>query len=149
MKDPIKTRWLNREIAYPGPFVALCTKQEQYDAICKEWELGTGPFLLSGADGTMHFYDRGSDAVAIVCIRPKPKAQELIAFGLIVHESVHVWQKYAAWLNETEPGKEQEAYAIQAISQNLMKEFRRQMREVKKCIAKSAEIPLPSLTLVT
>lgn len=47
--------------------------------------------------------------------------------GLLVHEAVHVWQFYADSINEHKPGREQEAYAVQGISQELMAEYARRL----------------------
>ena len=40
--------------------------------------------------------------------------------GLIIHESVHVWQEIKLLMNEKEPSSEFEAYSIQTISQSLL-----------------------------
>ena len=80
-----------------------------------------------------------SDATAHVCVSPKGDLCCVVALrgfhgrnpvevaGLLVHEAVHIWQEYAERIGERIPGAEQEAYAIQAISQELMAEFARRM----------------------
>lgn len=47
--------------------------------------------------------------------------------GMLIHEAVHVWQAYSANMGETNPGDEQEAYAIQSISQELLAEYARRI----------------------
>ena len=51
---------------------------------------------------------------------------------LIVHEAVHIWQEYRADFTGGMPGVEQEAYAIQIISDTLLREFLRQKKYKNK-----------------
>lgn len=46
-------------------------------------------------------------------------------YGLLVHEAVHIWQQYCDFYGETTPGREQEAYAVQAVFQELAFELDR------------------------
>jgi hypothetical protein len=126
-------KWLSRAVAYTGPALCLCTTQEIFDEACQAFDLPGGRFIDDESDGgTMHWYDGHSGPIAVVCIRPREKRDELIAFGMIVHEAAHVWQYHAEHIGEKVPGKEQEAYAIQAISQTLMIEYRRQWRAARR-----------------
>ena len=60
-----------------------------------------------------------------MCLRDWKGRNPIEVAGLLVHEAVHVWQGYCIDIGEREPGKEQEAYGIQAIAQELMAEFAR------------------------
>lgn len=47
--------------------------------------------------------------------------------GMLVHEAVHVFQRYCAYIGEHEPSKEFEAYAIERIFTNLANEYHTQV----------------------
>lgn len=56
----------------------------------------------------------------IVTLGPAAEhATELEIAGLICHEATHVWQYVRENMGETDPSKEFEAYAMQAIFQSL------------------------------
>lgn len=124
----MKTRWLDRRVACPGPYLALCLTEEQYRAACKHIKCTPGAFVLNDwSSATCHYYESKHGLSVIVCLKGWEGRDPVEVAGLLVHEAVHVWQEYAARIGERNPGAEQEAYAIQAISQELMAEFARQV----------------------
>ena len=124
----MKHKWLDRRVAAPGPYLTLCTNKDQFNKALKSIGVKSdAPFVSDGANATCHWIDNKSgDLVCIVCLGPTDKRTPVEVAGLLVHEAVHVWQAYADRIGEDKPGMEQEAYAIQAISQELMAEYARQ-----------------------
>lgn len=119
-----KPRWLDRRIAAPGPYLALCLSQDEFDAACRHLKCDGGRYIKNDhSDATTHYMETDRGIACIVCIRGWEKHKPIEVAGLLVHEAVHVWQEYAARLGEHQPGAEQEAYAIQSIAQELMVEF--------------------------
>ena len=125
-------RWLDRRIAAPGPYLTLCLHEHEFrSALRKLGEAYSGAWVNKGAQATMHYLDgpRG-DLCCIVCIDEWQGRKPVQVAGLLVHESVHIWQQYCRRIGETNPGDEQEAYAVQSIAQELMAEFARRMEAV-------------------
>lgn len=126
----MKTRWLDRRIARPGPYLALCLSAEEFRAAIAHLK---APEVLRwvnhGADATVHFFDNpDGKTVAVVCLSESRKKRKPVEIaGMLVHEAVHVWQQYCRDMGERNPGDEQEAYAVQSIAQELMAEFARRM----------------------
>ena len=119
----MKLKWLNRRVAKPGPYLALCTTEAQFIQALKDCGVKerTAWVKNEGADATCHHLsNEKGEACAVVCIRAKADSTAIEIAGLIVHEAVHVWQEYCERMGETSPGREQEAYAIQGIAQELM-----------------------------
>lgn len=126
----MKTRWLDRRIACPGPNMALVLSQEEFDAALKHLGVPAGiPWISNDhSDATAHVLDRSGGGTAVVVgLRVDEGRSAIEIAGLLVHESVHIWQRYAESIGERNPGDEQEAYAIQAISQELMAEYARRI----------------------
>lgn len=86
----------------------------------------------SAAGGKTHYAsnDKGED-VCIVCVRPGKRNTPIEIAGVLVHEAVHVWQRYCDGIGEKSPGLEQEAYGVQSIAQELMSEYARRLRSKK------------------
>jgi len=125
-----KPRWLERRVALPGPYLTLCLSEDEYLAAMKHCKIKHPPAWVKTerAQATAHFLQHdNNELVCVVCLRAWENRDPIEVAGLLVHESVHIWQEYAAGMGETTPGSEQEAYAIQSISQQLMAEFSRRV----------------------
>lgn len=123
----MKVEWLDRRIAKPGPYMTLCLTEDEFETAMKHLRVRNYPaFVTEGADATVHHMSNndGSDA-CVVCLRGWEGRDAVEVIGLLVHEAVHIWQEYADRMGERDPGREQEAYAIQSISQELIDAFRR------------------------
>ena len=125
------TKWLDRRIAHAGPYLALCLSEDEFLAAVKRLRIREyGDWIRTPqADATMHRWTNVLRAgmVCIVCLREWQGRDPVEVAGLLIHEAVHIWQGYAEYIGEHSPGSEQEAYAIQAISQELLAEFARRV----------------------
>jgi hypothetical protein len=123
-----KTNWLDRRIAAPGPYLALCLSEGEFNEALRSLKSKSWPTWIKNthSNATTHLLtNENGGTVAVVCIRDWEGRNPIEVAGLLVHEAVHVWQDYCAGIGEHSPGVEQEAYAVQAISQELMAEFAR------------------------
>ena len=120
-----KVKWLDRRIARPGPYLALCLSEEEFHAALAHLRiLDRPPFVNPGADATAHYCTNPKgESACLVCLRSDSDRSGVEIAGLLVHEAVHVWQEYARTIGETAPGSEQEAYAVQCIAQELMQAY--------------------------
>lgn len=126
----MKLTWLDRRVAAPGPYLTLVMSQDEFDAALRHFKMPLGtPYLLNArADATVHFFDnRSGDSVAVVALGDTAGRSSVEIAGLLVHEAVHIWQTHRESIGETHPGREQEAYAVQGIAQELMAEYARRL----------------------
>ncbi len=124
-------RWLDRRIAAPGPYLTLVLSQEEFDRAMRRLGKPAGtPYIKNPtASATAHYFTNcNGDLCAVVAMRGHEDRNPIEVAGLLVHEAVHVWQAYCESIGEDNPGAEQEAYAVQTISQELMAEFARRMQ---------------------
>jgi hypothetical protein len=109
--------------------MALCLSEAEYWAACRS--AGAKSYsrwiLNDHSHATLHWVDCDGGLTAIVCLRGWEGRNPIEVAGLLVHEAVHIWQGYAGHIGEKFEGSEQEAYAIQCISQELLAEFARRM----------------------
>lgn len=129
---PTKPYWLDRRIAAPGPHLALALNQAEFDRLLRHLKLKSDmPWVRGNADAATHVFTNQQGLACIIGLRGWLGRDPIEVAGLLVHEAVHVWQAYAEGIGETNPGNEQEAYGIQAISQELMAEFARRMESLQ------------------
>jgi hypothetical protein len=126
-----KNRWLDRRIAAPGPYLTLCLSEAEYEAAmrdlkCKHY--GSWISTLQASATTHHLNNPDGNLCSVVCLNDYQGRNAIEVAGLLVHEAVHVWQEYCDWYGEKTPGREQEAYAVQSIAQELLAEFARRMQ---------------------
>lgn len=124
------THWLDRRIAAPGPYLALVLSQEEFDKALKHCRIPLGASWIKNphSHATAHYLqNENGEAVCIVALSSWEGRNPIEVAGLLIHEAVHVWQEYCNRIGEERPGDEQEAYGIQAISQELLAEFARRV----------------------
>lgn len=129
-KKTPKIEWLDRRISAPGPYLTLCLSEAEYRAamahlrvdVVSDW------IRTPQADATAHHVHSTKGLACVVCLRVKEDRGPIEVAGLLIHEAVHAWQEWCAYYGETTPGSEQEAYAVQAISQELLAEFARRLQ---------------------
>lgn len=110
--------------------MTLVTSQDEFDAALRHFKMPLGtPYLLNArADATAHFFEnQRGESVAVVALGDMTGRSGVEIAGLLVHEAVHVWQAHRENISETHPGREQEAYAVQSIAQELMTEYARRL----------------------
>jgi hypothetical protein len=113
-------------MSYPGPYLTLCTTQEQYIQVfekCKVVPVSDWITTPHADATTHHLHNPEGDAVCVICMRVQPNHTSIEIAGLLVHEAVHVVQDYFVRIGEHSPATEQYAYAVQNISQELMNAY--------------------------
>lgn len=124
-------KWLDNTLIL-GAFLTLVTSEKQYQKAmrhCGIAKADAGRWIKAEhANATSHFLDNPDGRLCcIVALDPKIKATSIQIACLLVHESVHIFQKFCERIGEQEPSAEFEAYSIQTISQVLMTEYAKKM----------------------
>ncbi|MFA7308194.1 MAG: hypothetical protein WC026_16150 [Hyphomicrobium sp.] len=100
----------------------LCPSEAAWKREMKRLGLPNEPYPTT--DGRCVFLDnKNGKLCAIVVINHRKGRTATEVLGLIIHEATHIWQAIREDIGETAPGKEMEAYAMQAISQGLIQAY--------------------------
>jgi hypothetical protein len=130
--------WLDRKVAHNGPHMTLVRNEKDFLSAMRHCKVkNPEPWLVTAqSNGATHWLQHPTDGLcAIVTISVK-KQTKIEVYGILVHEAVHVAQAYFEHIGEHTPAKEQQAYAVQNISQILIAEYKRQTRHKRKKVAK-------------
>jgi len=123
----MKPKWLDRRISAPGPYLCLCLSNAEYLATMRKMRVKQfGEWIKSPqADATAHYFENTDGVTVVVCLTNYHLRSGVEIAGLLIHEAVHAWQVWCDFYGEEKPAREQEAYAIQSIAQELMAEYAR------------------------
>ena len=121
------SRWLDRRIGRPGPYITLCLSEAEYNKVARRLGVATAGWLNPNAHATMHSFYVPKGLCCVVCLGDTSGRSGVEVAGLLIHEAVHVWQCWCEDVGESRPGDEQEAYGIQAVAQELLAEYSRRI----------------------
>ena len=125
----MKVNWLDRRISAPGPYLCLCLSEDEYKAALKDMGVDAVDNWIKTphANATAHHIASRKGLACIVCMSDWENRNPVEIAGLLVHEAVHAWQEWCDYYGEVTPGREQEAYGVQSVAQELMAEFARRL----------------------
>jgi hypothetical protein len=85
-------------------------------------------WVTDGANATMHSMTHDKNGLCcVVCLKPKDTVTGVQIASILVHEAVHVVERYMEYINEGHPSSEFLAYSIQNVAQELMQSYADQM----------------------
>lgn len=124
--------WVDRTLSQCAYYIGLCVTEKLFHKELKAMGIPERmwPDFLDNdhCNATLHsFVHKDKNVACIVCIPHDPERCTIQIAGLLVHEATHIWQWHCEHIKETYPAKEQEAYAIQSISQGLMMAYAAQV----------------------
>jgi hypothetical protein len=121
-----RARWLDRGLL-SGPHLMLCLNEADYRREVARLDVKPPDAWMATpqATATAHTFEnvKAGKLVSIVCLRRDHELTGIELAGVLLHEAVHVWQRYCDWIAEDKPGDETEAYAIERIAVRLMHSY--------------------------
>lgn len=133
-------KWLERSLVNGG-YLCLCIDEKGFHRTMR-WMKIPQPWprwIGEGADATTHGFSNNSlrSYASVVCVRPDFTRTGIEIAGILVHESVHVFQRWCEESGESAPSSEFQAYSIQNLSSRLMDayvELVNKQKLVRKCM---------------
>lgn len=127
--------WLDRDTVR-APFMTMCLSEQEYLAVAAHCEVAHPDRWLDEARqvACVHTWEQGGSLTCVVCLHPDAliAVDPIQVAGTLVHEAVHIFQRLCDSIGESQPSNEFEAYSIERISGELMREFARRLAEHRK-----------------
>lgn len=111
-----------------GPKVALATTKKEYNAIMDELNLPRETKFLTGK-AIAHCETITGDVGCVFVVSMRPSKNEHQMLSQLVHECVHVKQRWYEWIEEPSPGKESEAYLLEAVFAELHSQLTKKLKK--------------------
>lgn len=131
-----RMKWCDRRIILSPYYYGLCQDEDLFKRELKRLGVPVTdwPSFLKTkrAHATTHFFESETRDCVIVCLGDCKGRSLIEVYGLLIHEAVHIWQAIHESIGERSPSLEFEAYAVQAISQELMAAFVPPVRGLRK-----------------
>jgi hypothetical protein len=133
----MKVEWLDRTMITLPLYYVLCTTKKMFDAETKRLGVVGGNFISNEhSHATTHFIESKDNrlcAIVTMDMTECRKRDQVVVFGLLIHEAVHIIQKAFERIGEHSPGDETEAYAVQWVSQQLLRSYVKQFKSRRGC----------------
>ena len=105
--------------------VALCVSPKAWDEEMRRLKIVGEPWPESDGRTTTFQNSVSKGRVIIVSLNRFESRTPIEVAGLLIHESVHVWQEIREAMKERTPGAEHEAYTVAFIAQRFLEVFNR------------------------
>ena len=129
----MKPTWLDRSLVEAPFFYTLATNEKAFRKALRHLKVPRGKWpafvLTPWSDATAHAFECEAKLTYVICIRLRDGLSMPQVAALVTHEAVHMWQAARERLGERHPSSEFEAYAVQALTQRLLEEYERQVKE--------------------
>ena len=105
---------------------ALIKSSKELDKFCVKHNVAPSKFMSLGKQAQCTIFERDGTRLVLVQLDKKEITKLYTPtqiVGLIVHESVHVWQEVRSAMGEDNPSSEFEAYSVERIVEDLLSEW--------------------------
>lgn len=100
----------------------IVTTKEAHDKFVSIYDIDGAVYLSNDSTAYVQTFERGNRALCIVQADESLIKDKVEFYCLIAHEAVHVWQEIRERMSECNPSIEFEAYSIQKILMDLLRE---------------------------
>lgn len=117
-----RTIWLDR--GWQPSYIGFCPSEKAWRRMLRHLNIDES-YPYPTTDGGTSTFEKDGKITLIITINNAEKVAPLSVIGLIVHECQHVWREIKENMGEHAPGSEQEAYALQILTQQCVDAFER------------------------